>query len=110
MSGDNHDAQAIANRPATRSIRRPDLYSWSSVRAGARTARHWPRSSPVLQEHPGIRHIKVEDGPGRPLGRSFRVKVWPNLVFLRDGQVVTQLARPTMERSRRKDCERSAQC
>jgi thioredoxin 1 len=28
------------------------------------------------------------------LGRSFRVKLWPNLVFLRDGQVIKQLARP----------------
>jgi thioredoxin 1 len=48
----------------------------------------------LLETYPSIRHIKVEDGPGRPLGRSFRVKVWPNLVFLRDGQVVTQSARP----------------
>ncbi|HUL80128.1 MAG TPA: thioredoxin, partial [Vicinamibacteria bacterium] len=35
-----------------------------------------------------------EDGPGRPLGRSFQVRLWPNLVFLRDGRVVRQLARP----------------
>ena len=48
----------------------------------------------LLKEFPGVRHIKVEDGKGRPLGRSFRIKLWPNLVFLRDGQVVQQLARP----------------
>jgi thioredoxin 1 len=53
-----------------------------------------PTLARLLAAYPGIRHIKVEDGPGRPLGRSFRVKIWPNLVFLRDGQVVTQLARP----------------
>ncbi len=53
-----------------------------------------PRLAGLLKSHPSIRHIKVEDGPGRPLGRSFRVKLWPNLVFLRDGQVVRQLARP----------------
>ena len=47
-----------------------------------------------LARHPEVRHFKVEDGPGRKLGRSFRVKLWPNLVFLRDGQVVRQLARP----------------
>ncbi len=41
-----------------------------------------------------MRHLKVEDGPGRPLGRSFQVKLWPNLVFLRDGVKVRQLARP----------------
>lgn len=39
--------------------------------------------------------MKVEDGPGYPLGRSFGVRLWPNLVFLRDGQVVRQLARPS---------------
>ena len=49
----------------------------------------------LLAEHPGVRHVKVEDGPGRRLGRSFRVKLWPNLVFLQDGAVVRQLARPS---------------
>jgi len=49
----------------------------------------------ALEKHSGIRHIKVADGKGKPLGRSFRVKLWPNLVFLRDGQVVQQSARPT---------------
>ncbi len=56
-----------------------------------------PELARLLRDHPEIRHIKVEDGPGRPLGRSFRVKLWPNLVFLRDGQVVRQLARPGVE-------------
>jgi thioredoxin 1 len=41
-----------------------------------------------------VRHIKVEDGPGRPLGRSFRVKLWPTLVFLKDGQEVARVTRP----------------
>ena len=42
-----------------------------------------------------MRHIKVEDGSGRPLGRSFRIKLWPTLVFLRDGKEVARLVRPT---------------
>jgi thioredoxin 1 len=54
-----------------------------------------PKVGQLLDAHPEIRHVKVEDGPGRPLGRSFRVRLWPNLVFLRDGQVVRQLARPS---------------
>ena len=53
-----------------------------------------PRVSALLDAHPEVKHIKVEDGPGRPLGRSFRVRLWPNLVFLRDGRLVRQLARP----------------
>jgi thioredoxin 1 len=48
----------------------------------------------ALERHPGVRHIKIADGKGKPLGRSFRVKLWPNLVFLRDGQVMQQSARP----------------
>lgn len=54
-----------------------------------------PRIGAMLAKHPEFRHIKVEDGPGRKLGRSFRVKLWPNLVFLKDGTVVRQLARPS---------------
>lgn len=42
-----------------------------------------------------VPHLKVEDGPGRPLGRSFRVKLWPTLVFLRDGREVARVVRPT---------------
>ncbi len=42
----------------------------------------------------GVRHVKVEDGPGRRLGRSFGVRLWPTLVFLRDGLEVVKLVRP----------------
>lgn len=45
--------------------------------------------------HPNLRHIKVEDGKGQALGRSFKVKLWPTLIFLRDGQEVARLVRPT---------------
>lgn len=47
-----------------------------------------------LDAHPDITHIKVEDGKGKPLGRSFRVKLWPTLVFLRDGVAEAQMSRP----------------
>jgi thioredoxin 1 len=48
----------------------------------------------ALATHENVRHLKVEDGPGRPLGRSFRVKLWPTLIFLRDGHEVARLVRP----------------
>jgi thioredoxin 1 len=54
----------------------------------------------LLTNFPQVRHIKVEDGKGRPLGRSFRVKLWPNFVFLRDGQIKMQSARPEPEEIR----------
>ncbi len=48
----------------------------------------------AMDAHADVRHIKVEDGKGQPLGRSFRVKLWPTLVFLRDGREVARLVRP----------------
>lgn len=54
-----------------------------------------PALAEVLPQQPLWQHIKVEDGPGRPLGRSYRVKLWPTLVLLRDGQEVARLVRPT---------------
>lgn len=54
-----------------------------------------PHLSKLLQGSPDVQHIKIEDGPGKRLGRSFRVKLWPTLVLLRDGQIVDQLVRPS---------------
>ncbi len=48
----------------------------------------------ALEGREAVRHIKVEDGPGRPLGRSFRVKLWPTVVVLRDGKEVARVVRP----------------
>ena len=53
-----------------------------------------PRIAQALQGHPTVRHVKIEDGSGRRLGRSFGVKLWPTLVFMRDGQEVAKLVRP----------------
>jgi len=48
----------------------------------------------ALSAAPGVRHLKIEDGPGRPLGRAFRIKLWPTLVFLRDGVELARVVRP----------------
>jgi thioredoxin 1 len=53
----------------------------------------------ALAQHPGVRHIKVEDGAGRALGRSFDVKLWPTLVLLQDGQQRNKLVRPADARA-----------
>ena len=53
-----------------------------------------PLIAQALQGHPQVRHLKVEDGSGRPLGRAFGVKLWPTLVFLLDGNERTRLVRP----------------
>jgi thioredoxin 1 len=54
-----------------------------------------PALAQALAPHTLLRHIKVEDGPGQALGRSFRIKLWPTLVLLRDGQEVARVVRPT---------------
>lgn len=65
---------------------------------GAPWCGHCQAAQPSLQRalasREGLAHLKIEDGPGRPLGRSFQVKLWPTLVVLRDGAVVARLVRP----------------
>jgi thioredoxin 1 len=48
----------------------------------------------ALAAHPAVQHLKVEDGPGRALGRSFRIKLWPTVVVLKDGKEVARVTRP----------------
>jgi thioredoxin 1 len=56
------------------------------------------RAQPLIAEafsaHPDVRHIKVADASGRRLGRSFKVKLWPTLVFLKDGKEAARVVRP----------------
>ena len=54
-----------------------------------------PALAEVMPQYPEWRHVKVEDGSGRALGRSYRVKLWPTLILLRDGVEVARLVRPT---------------
>jgi thioredoxin 1 len=53
-----------------------------------------PLVSAAMAGFPGVRFIWVEDGKGKLPGRSFHVKLWPTLVFLKDGQEVERLVRP----------------
>ena len=53
-----------------------------------------PMIAAALKAAPGVRHLKVEDGSARPLERSFRVKLWPTLVVLKDGKEVARIVRP----------------
>jgi thioredoxin 1 len=53
-----------------------------------------PLIASAFSQHPSIRHVKIEDGKGRPLGRSFRVTLWPTLIFLNNGREIDRLVRP----------------
>jgi thioredoxin 1 len=53
-----------------------------------------PAISAVMKNHPAARHVKVEDGKGKPLGRSFGVKLWPTLILLENGEEKGRVVRP----------------
>ena len=53
-----------------------------------------PAIAAALAAHPGLRHLKIEDGQGRRLGRSFGVKLWPTLVLMANGAERSRVVRP----------------
>jgi thioredoxin 1 len=53
-----------------------------------------PLLAAALRDQPRVRHIKIADASDRRLGRSFGVKLWPTLVFLKDGKEIARLVRP----------------
>jgi thioredoxin 1 len=91
-----NDAYAAAEPPRGEidALVGPALLEFGSPYCGHCRAAQ-PLLAAALAGHPGLRHIKIADGSGRPLGRAFRVKLWPTLVFLRDGKEVSRLVRPT---------------
>lgn len=56
-----------------------------------------PAIRALMAGYDKVEHIKVEDGRGRPLGRSFRVKLWPTLVLLRSGMELARVVRPVSD-------------
>ncbi|MFD2366635.1 thioredoxin family protein [Pseudoduganella sp. GCM10020061] len=67
-----------------------------------------PDIATALAAHPDIRHIKVEDGPGRKLGRSFKVKLWPTVVFVKGGVELSRVVRPESEQEVSEALEQAA--
>lgn len=53
----------------------------------------------AINAYPNIHHIKIEDGKGQRLGRTYAVKLWPTLILLQDGVEVDRLVRPLSENS-----------
>lgn len=53
-----------------------------------------PAIAEALAGQSALRHLRVEDGRGLPLGRSFGIKLWPTLVMLQDGREVARVVRP----------------
>lgn len=91
-------ATSFANQELTRS-QVDGFRGWVLLQFGADWCGHCQAAQPPIEEALGqrqdITHLKIEDGKGRALGRSFSVKLWPTLILLRDGQEVDRIVRPT---------------
>jgi thioredoxin 1 len=86
-------AEAQPKRAEVDALPGPTLLEFGSPWCGW-CRRAQPLIAEALAAHPGVRHLKIADASGRRLGRSFRVKLWPTLVFLRDGREEARLVRP----------------
>ena len=92
----NSHTDASAHEPsrdAVDALPGPTLLEFGSPWCGHCRAAQ-PLIAQALEPRQGVRHIKVEDGSGRRLGRSYGVKLWPTLVFLADGREAARLVRP----------------
>ena len=62
---------------------------WCGICAAAQ-----PDIESALAARPGLRHVKIEDGKGKRLGRTFGIKLGPTLVIVHDGREVARVVRP----------------
>lgn len=73
------------------------LHGTTLIEFGTAWCGHCKAVQPLLEAamtNRNLRHLKIEDGPGRALGRSYRVKLWPTLILLRNGEELARLVRP----------------
>ena len=91
------DTRSYATSEPTR-VEVDGLAGATVIEFGAPWCGHCIAAQPLLEaalaRHPDVRPLKMEDGRGRPLGRSFRIKLWPTLVLLRDGEEQARVVRP----------------
>jgi len=74
------------------------LVGTTIIEFGAPWCEHCQAATPAIREeltkHSNVTHIKLSDGKGKILGRKFKVKLWPTLILLKNGQEINRLIRP----------------
>ena len=98
-----------ATDPPTRdeveAIREPTVVEFGQPGCG-----HCQAAAPLIKaafaDFTGVVHLKLEDAKGRLLGRAFKVKQWPTLIFLQEGEEVARLVRPQSEQAVREALEK----
>ena len=95
----SYTAQHLAQEPTRAEV--DTLPGYTVLEFGTPWCTHCLDAQAAIEQALGpradIAHIKVEDGAGKPLGRSYRIKLWPTLIFLRDGKEVARVVRPESE-------------
>jgi thioredoxin 1 len=81
-------AEPVAAALATAGLRVADS-TGAAIRFGVAAG------APVAATTDALQYWRLEDERARPLGRSFKVKLWPTLLFLQDGVEVARVVRPT---------------
>jgi thioredoxin 1 len=97
----NHNMMESNNMDSAPQVKRADLdllKGAAVVEFGASWCGYCQAAQPdiaaALIKYPNVHHIKIEDGRGQRLGRTYAVKLWPTLIFLKDGIEISRLVRP----------------
>jgi len=74
-----------------------DLSGLALLEFGAPWCGHCQGAEPLVERAlsgKALAHARIFDGKGKRLGRAYRVKLWPTLILLRDGEEVARVVRP----------------
>ena len=98
-------ATDLPTRDEVEAIREPTVVEFGQPGCG-----HCQAAAPLIKaafaDFTGVVHLKLEDAKGRLLGRAFKVKQWPTLIFLQEGEEVARLVRPQSEQAVREALEK----